>query len=149
MAAYQICQRCGRKIFDGDYWTKISIEPEAFYETYKDKPRRKLAIVCQRCDSDMNESNRDEYDKFLYEIFVEDVPDYDKSVRGELDKHDILALLSKLQDRLRLVDCTDTCVVDALTIGGKACLIDNPNHKDCDNCIRNWLRAKSPAWKLR
>ena len=144
-----ICRRCGRKIKEEDFKAKIEIDPEKFYDKYKAKPLRKEAWLCQRCETEYNDKCGNDHDAIMVEMFAETIPDYEHSVRGRLDQIDILPLLSKIQDRLRLVECMDTCVVDILKPGGKACPYDTVNHDRCDKCIREWLRGTDPKFKVR
>jgi len=144
-----ICRRCGRKVSEEVFKTRIEIDPEKFYDKYKIKPLRKDAWLCQRCEAEYNDKRGKDHDAIMIEMFADTIPDYEHSVRGRLDQIDILPLLSKIQDRLRLVECTDTCVVDILKFGGKACPYDKPNHDNCDACIREWLRGTDPKFKVR
>lgn len=143
------CARCGRVISKDDRgWCKtILANPEKFELRHDLVPIRTSAYLCGKCLYEVSEDPKT-YLRAEKEIFAMPVPSYEKTIRSELEKKDILPVLERIQ--FNLMDRSSLfCVRDMLTDGGFKCPYD-PNklsHSKCDGCLRNWLRSVAPKYK--
>lgn len=144
------CGRCGRIINENDRgWTKSSLaNVQKFYDLHGVEPERLVAYVCGRCNGQISEEGS--AGETVKELFTSKTPNFERTIRAELENMDLLPLLMRIQYKILGEPCLkgDTCVRDILTPGGYACKIETGslNYSKCDHCLRKWLRSESPKF---
>lgn len=144
------CGRCGRVISDDDrYSCKRSIvSPDLFAQKYGIRPKKSVAFVCGHCNYEIETEGK--ISETEVELFTQFTPEFNTTVRKQLEDQDLLSLLSTIQQKIMGVT-NEFCVRDIFTTGGYACPIEvsKLTCKDCNNCLRKWLRSTHPKFVVR
>lgn len=144
------CGRCGRVISDDDrYSCKRSIvSSDLFAQKYGIRPKKSVAFVCGRCNYEIETEGK--ISETEVELFTQFTPEFNTTVRKQLEDLDLLPLLSIIQQKIMGVT-GEFCIRDIFTTNGYACPIEvsNLTCKDCNNCLRKWLRSTHPKFVVR
>ena len=144
------CGRCGRIISDDDRYSckRTVVSPDLFAQKYGIRPKKSVAFVCGRCNYEIETEGK--LSETEVELFTQFTPDFNTTVRKQLEDQDLLPLLSTIQQKIMGVT-NEFCVRDIFTTGGYACPIEASKlmYKDCKKCLRMWLRGTSPKFVVR
>ena len=153
MAGYEFrrCVLCGKKINPTDgAATKVSIyDTDAFIKHFGAKPVRTEADFCGWCNYIWQDwRGSDEETQKMLTAFVREIPDYDKTWRGVIEKKDMLVYFMNIQRRFRELEeytpnDVDICVRKVFDTGYKCEYAKGKrNTKKCESCLRGWLMSE-------
>ena len=122
------CGRCGRVISDDDrYSGKLMLgDVGKFMDIYKVRPIKTTAFICGRCANQVEEERKKwngdkSYSETYKELFCGYTPQFDRTVRADLEAKDLLPMFSEIQYKIMGVT-NEFCVRDIFTTNGYAVL---------------------------